>query len=75
MKTLVPAVIIGNAIIWGFVLIGCSMALKGTGMYQEIQNILHAGVVTSNMLVGLGVGLGYIKMKKKEAESINPDAD
>jgi hypothetical protein len=35
--------IIGSAIIWGAVMLGCSFALKGTGCYSEIQNILGAG--------------------------------
>ena len=37
--------IIASAIVWGAVIIGCSLALKGTECYGEIQNILVAGVI------------------------------
>ncbi|MBC8401837.1 MAG: hypothetical protein H8E14_10150 [Candidatus Marinimicrobia bacterium] len=52
----VGIIVIANAIIWGFVIIGCSMALKGTGAYQEIQLILSGGALASLVLIGsLGV--------------------
>lgn len=35
--------IIGSAIIWGAVLIGCSLKLKGTGCYDQISSILILG--------------------------------
>jgi hypothetical protein len=55
-------VVILNALIWGFVLIACSLALKGTGAYQEIQLILGGGAAASLMVVGGGV----IKGKPKD---------
>ena len=42
-KSKIGYFIIVSAIIWGAVIIGCSMALKGTECYSEIQNILVAG--------------------------------
>ncbi|MFC1528099.1 hypothetical protein ACFL0J_07605 [Candidatus Neomarinimicrobiota bacterium] len=42
-KSKIGYFIIASAIIWGAVIIGCSMALKGTECYSEIQNILVAG--------------------------------
>lgn len=47
-------VIIVNAIIWGLVIIGCSLALKGTGAYKEIQLILAGGAVASLIVVSTG---------------------
>ena len=47
--------IIGTACIWGFTMIMCSLALKGTGMYQEIQLILSGGTIASIVLSSLGV--------------------
>lgn len=44
-------VIIANALIWGFVIIACALALRGTGAYQEIQLILAGGVVASSGLL------------------------
>ncbi|MBC8401335.1 MAG: hypothetical protein H8E14_07590 [Candidatus Marinimicrobia bacterium] len=58
----VGIIVIANAIIWGFVIIGCSMALKGTGAYQEIQLILAGGALASLVLIG---GLG-VRKKPKE---------
>lgn len=55
-------IVIVNACIWGFVILACSMALKGTGAYQEIQLILGGGAAASLLLTG---GLG-IRKKPKE---------
>ena len=56
---------IASAIIWGAVIIGCSWKLKGTGGYEEIQNILYGGVVTHLILIG-GIIAGIVGKKKKE---------
>lgn len=50
----ISVVIIVNAIIWGLVIIGCSLALKGTGTYKEIQLILAGGAVASLIVVSAG---------------------
>ena len=47
-----------NAFIWGVVIIGCALALRGTDSYEKIQLILGGGAAFSLMLVGTG-------MKKK----------
>lgn len=47
-------VVIVNACIWGFVLITCAVALKGTGVYKDIQLILGGGAVASLLVVGAG---------------------
>lgn len=39
-----------NAIVWGAVIVGCSLKLKGTGGYHEIQGILAAGAGASLFL-------------------------
>jgi len=44
--------IIVSAIIWGAVIIGCSMALKGSECYSAIQNILVAGASIHIVLIG-----------------------
>ena len=43
--------IIASAIVWGAVIIGCSIALKGTECYGEIQNILTAGVIVHLVII------------------------
>lgn len=41
----IGAFIIASAVIWGAVIIGCSLKLKGTGCFQDISLILTAGAV------------------------------
>ena len=42
-KKTIGIFIIGSAIIWGAVIIGCSLKLKGTECFEEISYILSAG--------------------------------
>ncbi|MCK5115921.1 MAG: hypothetical protein KAR44_04935 [Candidatus Aegiribacteria sp.] len=44
-------VIIINSIIWGLVLIGCAIVLRGTGAYEKIWLILAGGAVISTSLL------------------------
>ena len=50
-KSTAGALIIGSAIIWGAVIVGSAMALKGTDCYDKIQNILVFGVITHLILI------------------------
>jgi len=50
MKKPGKAIII-NSIIWGLVLIGCSLALRGTGSYEKIWLILASGAGFSTVLL------------------------
>ena len=63
------AVIIANAVIWGAVIIACSLALRGTGMYQKIQLYLWGGVILTNMLLG---GEAARKKKAQKTEDTAP---
>ncbi len=64
-KGLIGYFIIGSAIIWGAVLIGCALKLKGTSCYDEIYLILSGGA---------GIHLIFIwgpivsQLKKKEVK-------
>ena len=65
---LIPLMIIINACLWGFTMIMISHTLKGTGAYQEIQNILAAGAGASNVILGGGLA-GLMKvLKTKERQ-------
>ncbi|MDP8208078.1 MAG: hypothetical protein P9L92_15545 [Candidatus Electryonea clarkiae] len=64
-------IIIANAIIWGFVMIACSLALKGTEAFKEIQFILSGGATMSLIIVGLGI----IPFKKKNEDSPNQQSE
>lgn len=50
MKT-IGAIIIGSAIIWGAVIVGSALALRGTGCYDQIQNILVGGILGHIVLI------------------------
>ena len=56
-------VIIINAIIWGLVIIGCSLVLKDTGEYKEIPIILAGGSIASLLLLG-----GFAKQLKDKLD-------
>lgn len=63
----VGTAIILTAIVWGAVIIGCSLKLKGTGCYHEIQNILVGGTLTNIMiLAGLAGSLSLYNKHKTE---------
>ena len=55
-KNKVGYLIITSAIIWGAVIVGCSLALKGTGYYKEISNILIGGVLFHGALIWVPLG-------------------
>ena len=59
----IGAFIIGSAIIWGAVIVGCSLALKGTECYRSIQNILVAGVITHLVLIWAPLIIVFKKSK------------
>ena len=63
----IGAFIIASAIIWGAVIIGCSLALKGTGCYDKIQNILAGGVILHLILIW-GSIIVMFKKKKNNIE-------
>lgn len=65
-KSTFGALIIGSAFIWGAVIVGCSLALKGTGCYDKIQNILVGGVITHLILIWGPFFALMSKNRKKE---------
>lgn len=55
-SVIIPLVIIINACLWGAAMIMSSYALRGTGAYEEIQNILAGCTIASIIVVGGGLG-------------------
>ena len=43
--------IIGSAIIWAAIIVGCSSALSGTECYDNIKYILSGGVIAHILLI------------------------
>lgn len=63
--------IIASAIIWGAVIVGCSLVLKGTECYGKIQNILVGGVLSHLILLWGPLALMFARAGKDQPE--NPE--
>ncbi|MBC8319669.1 MAG: hypothetical protein H8E34_02990 [Bacteroidetes bacterium] len=55
--------IIASAIVWGAVIVGCSLKLKGTPYYEEISPILFGGVIVHLILIWTPLGVMLRKLK------------
>jgi len=67
INILIGSAIIGSALIWGTVILGCSLKLSGTECYDNISSIL--GLAASIHLICVWVPLAaYLKkhFKKKD---------
>jgi len=58
--------IIASAIIWGAVIIGCSLKLKGTECYDEISYILSLGAVFHLLFIWGPLAIQFRKIKKEK---------
>jgi NADPH-dependent 2,4-dienoyl-CoA reductase/sulfur reductase-like enzyme len=65
-EILVGTIIIVNACLWGFTLLMVSHTLRGTGAYQQIQNILGGAAGASLVIVGGGMAGLLASLKAKE---------
>jgi hypothetical protein len=65
-KKSIGVFIIASAIIWGAVIIGCSLKLKGTGCFDEISNILIVGAGFHLLFIWGPLAIQLKKTKKKE---------
>ena len=43
--------IIASALVWGLVIVGCSVSLNGTGCYKRIRAILFGGAASPLIVV------------------------
>ncbi len=68
IKISIGLFIIASAIIWGAVIIGCSLKLKGTGCYDEISYILSAGAGIHLLLIWGPLAIQFKKTKKEKGE-------
>jgi len=55
--------IITSAIIWGAVIVGCALKLKGTGYFEEISTILTLGVVFHLLFIWGPLAVQFKKLK------------
>ncbi|MFC2117022.1 hypothetical protein ACFLTI_04820 [Bacteroidota bacterium] len=58
--------IIASAIIWGAIIIGCSLKLKGTECFDEIVYILSAGASFHLLFIWGPLAIQFKKLKKEE---------
>ena len=65
----IGAFIIGSAIIWAAVIVGCSLSLKGTECYDQIQNILVGGVLAHIILIWGPMAISFKKMKENQDDT------
>lgn len=60
--------IIASALVWGLVIVGCSISLKGTACYEQINVILFGGA-GSHLLVVYPLLINHKKSSKRNARS------
>jgi len=58
--------ILASAIIWGAVMIGCSLKLKGTACFDEITVILSTGAAFHLLFIWGPLAAQFKKLKKEE---------
>lgn len=65
-KNTIGAIIIASAIIWGLVMIACSLKLRETDCYNQISLILFGGVFSHLLFIWGPLGVMFGKKKKDE---------
>jgi hypothetical protein len=65
-KTTMGYYVIASAIIWGAVIVGCALKLRGTECYQSIDMILFAGMFTHLILIWGPLAALFVKKDKKK---------
>ncbi len=65
--------IIASALVWGAVIIGCSLKLKGTECYEQISNILIAGSAIHLIVIWPIAGKLIRKMQTEKIDISNAD--
>lgn len=58
--------IIGSALIWAAVILGCALRLKGTGYYDEISLVLAGGTIAHLLFIWGPLGAQSRKNKEKK---------
>ncbi len=58
--------IIASAIIWGAVIVGCSLKLKGTECFNEITYILSTGAAIHLLFIWGPTAILFKKIKESE---------
>ncbi len=67
-KKKIGCLIIGSAIIWGAVMIGTALVLKGTPYKETITRIIWGGTMFHFLFIWAPIGIASQKSKKKKKE-------
>jgi hypothetical protein len=67
-KSKIGYLIIASAIVWGAVIIGCALKLKGTPYYDEISPILIGGAGFHLLFIWGPLGSQFLKNKEEKSE-------
>ncbi|NQT76132.1 MAG: hypothetical protein HQ565_00355 [Bacteroidetes bacterium] len=60
-KSKIGYLIIASAIVWGAVIIGCALVLKGTSYKEEVNYILYGGVISHLLFIWTPLGNQFRK--------------
>ena len=66
ISILIGAGMLGSAVIWGAVIIGCSLKLSGTECYDKISNALIMGASFHLLLIWIPLAAQLKKLYKKD---------
>ncbi len=73
-KKKIGYLIITSAIIWGAVMIGCALVLKGTPYQEDVNRILCGGVIFHLLFIWNPLEK-YFKKDKKNLDIDNTDTE
>ncbi len=57
--------IIASALIWGLVMLGCALSMRGTECYPLMQNILNAGAGIHLIIIWGPLAVQFKKLKEQ----------
>lgn len=63
--------IISSAIVWGAVIIGCALKLKGTPCYAQISPILIGGSTFHLLFIWVPLALQFKKKKLEDGKEVS----
>ena len=70
-KSTTGYLIIASAIVWGAVIFGCALVLKGTPYKEKIDNILYGGVIFHLLFIWAPLGNQLRNKKRGRSEGHN----
>lgn len=72
-KSVIGYFIIGSSILWGLTIIACSLALKGTGNFDKISQILGVAAALHIIIIWGPLAAKIKKQKDEYAQNKNKD--